>query len=309
MNPYYYIRNGQGDVIGLFDANGTIVARYTYDSWGNLLQITDDSGNDKTNDTTFVGHKNPLRYRGYYYDSETKLYYLQSRYYNPEWGRFINADGYVSTGQGLTGTNMFAYCLNNPIMLIDPTGYCSRCGNSFYSPASMPWSTWEQHLKQYPVNHSIYDEPVSNAKRDLSGCTFSESTGYVRGKEKLPFKGKQNSKGTLYDENGQAVTERWYGPDGRPLKDRDWTDHGNPSKHPVPHDHDWGIREDGKFGHLPAYPSPGLTIDDRPPGIVAFGYGSGSVGGGVHTFPIPSGGPYYFPMPCPSFGGAPVIVY
>ena len=122
MHPYYYIRNGQGDVIGLFDANGTIVARYTYDSWGNLLKITDGSGNDKTNDTTFVGYKNPLRYRGYYYDSETKLYYLQSRYYSPEWGRFISADGYVSTGQGLTGTNMFAYCGNNPVMRTDPSG-------------------------------------------------------------------------------------------------------------------------------------------------------------------------------------------
>ena len=65
---------------------------------------------------------NPLRYRGYYYDAETGFYYLQSRYYDPNTCRFINADGYASTGQGLMGYNMFAYCGNNPIMLSDPSG-------------------------------------------------------------------------------------------------------------------------------------------------------------------------------------------
>ena len=65
---------------------------------------------------------NPFRYRGYYYDTDTGLYYLQSRYYNPKWGRFLNADGYVSTGMGLLGHNMYAYCGNNPVMGYDPTG-------------------------------------------------------------------------------------------------------------------------------------------------------------------------------------------
>ncbi len=125
MHPYYYFRNGQGDIIGLFDGNGNIVARYSYDSWGNLLKITDGSGNNKTNDTAFIGYKNPLRYRGYYYDSETKLYYLQSRYYNPEWGRFLNADGFgvvTTSPMTLTDQNLFAYCDNNPIMRMDASG-------------------------------------------------------------------------------------------------------------------------------------------------------------------------------------------
>ncbi len=126
MHPYYYFRNGQNDVIGLFDGNGNIVARYSYDSWGNLLKITDSSGNDKTNDTTFVGYKNPLRYRGYYYDSETKLYYLQSRYYNPEWGRFLNADGIIGANGDLTSNNLFAYCSNNPVMFMDPSGHIAE---------------------------------------------------------------------------------------------------------------------------------------------------------------------------------------
>ena len=69
-----------------------------------------------------VGQKNPLRYRGYYFDYETLFYCLDSRYYDPFVGRFVNADGYMSTGQGVLGYNMFAYCLNSPIILEDSTG-------------------------------------------------------------------------------------------------------------------------------------------------------------------------------------------
>ena len=65
---------------------------------------------------------NPIRYRGYFYDTETGFYYLNSRYYDPEIGRFINADGYVSTGQSFLGYNMFAYCNNNPVNLVDTSG-------------------------------------------------------------------------------------------------------------------------------------------------------------------------------------------
>ncbi len=145
MHPYYYFRNGQNNVIGLFDGNRNIVARYSYDSRGNLLSIKDGSGSDKTNDTTFVGYKNPLRYRGYYYDSETKLYYLQSRYYNPEWGRFINADAIIINT--LNGTNIFSYCNNNPVMLVDPSGNCPYCKNPYYHASSMPWSAYQRHVE------------------------------------------------------------------------------------------------------------------------------------------------------------------
>ena len=69
-----------------------------------------------------LGRDNPFRYRGYYYDIDTGFYYLQSRYYDPEVGRFLNADGYVSTGQGNLSANMFAYCENNPVNCFDPDG-------------------------------------------------------------------------------------------------------------------------------------------------------------------------------------------
>ena len=114
---YYYVTSLQGDITAIVDQNGTVVTTYLYDAWGNHLNTTGSL-------SATVGRYNPLRYRGYVYDRETNLYYLRSRYYNPETGRFINADGLVSTGQGVIGNNMFAYCNNNPVMLVDLTGRC-----------------------------------------------------------------------------------------------------------------------------------------------------------------------------------------
>ena len=115
FKTYYYVLNLQGDVVKLihyipgFEYES--VATYEYDAWGNILS---SSGS--------LAEINPLRYRGYYYDSETGFYYLQSRYYDPQNRRFINADSYASTGQGFVGTNMFAYCNNSPILFVDHDG-------------------------------------------------------------------------------------------------------------------------------------------------------------------------------------------
>ena len=106
------VKNQQGDVERVISADGTILASYTYDAWGNTL----------TAEGT-LAQQNPIRYRGYYFDTETSLYYLQSRYYDSAVGRFINADGYTSTdANGLLSANMFAYCENNPISRFDPEG-------------------------------------------------------------------------------------------------------------------------------------------------------------------------------------------
>ena len=111
---FYYMYNLQGDVIGLMDArNGRIVARYTYDAWGNCTVQNADGWT--------AGDANPFRYRGYYYDTETGLYYLNSRYYDPEVGRFINADGLIDNTGTIT-QNLFAYCGNNPITRADDGG-------------------------------------------------------------------------------------------------------------------------------------------------------------------------------------------
>ena len=135
---YFYALNQQGDVVKIFrpvavtDANGNTTgytektyATYTYDAWGKLIGITNSAGTsiiNKQTTSTALANLNPLRYRGYYYDNETGFYYLQSRYYDPAVGRFINADIYSSTGQGFVGTNMFAYCRNNPVNRTDSCG-------------------------------------------------------------------------------------------------------------------------------------------------------------------------------------------
>ena len=120
-STYYFAKNLQGDVIAIYDASKTVVAKYVYDVWGKLISVTDASGNYIT-DPTHIALRNPFRYRGYMYDEETGLYYLRSRYYDPTTSRFINADGLVSTGTGIMGHNMFAYCNDNPVNYVDKNG-------------------------------------------------------------------------------------------------------------------------------------------------------------------------------------------
>ena len=117
---YYYVKNAQGDVIGILDNNLNQVVSYTYDSWGNITGVTNTDGQEITS-VTNIGSINPIRYRSYYYDKEMNLYYLQSRYYSPEWGRFLNPDALVDT-KDLLGLNLYAYCDNNPVNKSDPTG-------------------------------------------------------------------------------------------------------------------------------------------------------------------------------------------
>ena len=119
---YYFVKNIQGDIIGLYDSISNVYRKYSYDAWGKVTGVTDLSGNEIT-DPEDIGYRNPLRYRGYYYDTETGLYYLNSRYYNPEWGRFVCADDVVSgTGEAVNGYNLYSYCFNNPVNLDDQGG-------------------------------------------------------------------------------------------------------------------------------------------------------------------------------------------
>jgi RHS repeat-associated protein len=116
-SEYFYIRNQMGDITHISNSSGVVVVHYLYDAYGNILDIDYASG------YAAIAEANPYRYRGYRYDSEIGMYYLNSRYYNPEVGRFINSDGLLGQQGNILSTNMYAYCANNPVMLIDESGF------------------------------------------------------------------------------------------------------------------------------------------------------------------------------------------
>ena len=178
FDTYYYVLNLQGDVVKLIQANGHIVAQYTYDAWGYILS---SGGN--------LAEVNPLRYRGYYYDNETGFYYLQSRYYDPANRRFINADSYQSTGQGFVGTNMFAYCNNSPVDLYDPSG--NAAGKSFLTvmedcAGGRPRELDPNGIYQYAPNGTeallLYESPYdsrANLTRKVTYLSPTQTREYV----------------------------------------------------------------------------------------------------------------------------------
>ena len=126
FDSYVFEKNLQGDIIAIYNTSGTSVATYKYDAWGNVISATGT-----------MASVNPFRYRGYYYDTETGFYYLQSRYYDPAIGRFINADSISNLGADgtLTGYNLYSYCGNNPVMGYDPYGEWNW--NTFFSGADL----------------------------------------------------------------------------------------------------------------------------------------------------------------------------
>ena len=128
MKTYYFEKNLQGDIVALYSANGTLLVTYSYTAWGQTFYTPNGAPTQAVN--------NPFRYRGYYYDKDLDIYYLNSRYYDQYVGRFISADAYVSTGQGFVGYNMYAYCNNNPVMLVDPHGtYAASISYNIYGSA------------------------------------------------------------------------------------------------------------------------------------------------------------------------------
>lgn len=143
-SDFFYKKNAQNDIIGIYNSEGKEIAKYYYDAWGNqkikylvetdsntieYIDIGEDFDyNDISNINRFIAYKNPFRYRSYYWDYETGLYYLNSRYYDPELGRFINADSISILSQSqvdLNGLNLYAYCFNNPVNDYDELGFWS----------------------------------------------------------------------------------------------------------------------------------------------------------------------------------------
>ncbi|MBQ3133559.1 MAG: DNRLRE domain-containing protein [Clostridia bacterium] len=225
---YYVATNARGDVVGIYNPEGAMVVSYEYDAWGNLINMTDTT-------SVGIGTVNPIRYRGYFYDAETGLYYASSRYYDPQIGRFINADNQISgVGGSILGNNMFTYCMNNPVNMSDPTGN---------------WPKWIETAANW-VNKNII-QPVKN-------FFFPSSSVVVSTANNLPPTGEPGSSQTLPNPDGTPKQKRWYGPDGNAVRDRDYNHPGKDI--PFPHDHEWKNGQRQK-DHLPPSPDYEFSLD------------------------------------------------
>lgn len=233
---YSYITNLMGDVIHLVTESGSVAAEYVYDAWGKVI-LTKGS----------MSEINPLRYRGYYFDTETGLYYLNSRYYDPMIGRFINADGTTNTNNGFLGLNMYAYCLNNPVQLKDENG--SRPAAISDDPRDQAAANAEWGLTRPGVGNNIYYQ--ANKQKEHN-ANRRPNTGIPNSSWKAP--------------NGDWRT---FDSKGRPKLDYDHNDHSDPNGHPHDakggHYHDWDwTRSRGKERGDPYIPEAPDAFDWTP---------------------------------------------
>ena len=208
VKTYYYEKNLQGDIVGIMNEAGYKVVSYTYDAWGNPYEPvycynSGVSAADRAN-----VELNPFRYRGYYYDSETGYYYLQTRYYNPEWGRFLNADGYVNANGDILGYNMFAYCSNNPVMYVDPKGTCALIAVVLVAAVIVVVTTMPSKDEHYSRN----DNNKTPDEEDIKSIVNGENLDWVSVDEKYNAYHKFTN-GSQGDE--AKYNKKYMSPDGK----------------------------------------------------------------------------------------------
>ncbi len=236
---YYFRKNFRNDVLAILNASGEVVVEYSYNPWGNILAVTGSLAST-------LGADNPFRYRGYYYDTESCFYYLNSRYYDAKVCRYLNADSVIAgVGGSVQGYNLFAYSFNNPVNMSDSSGQ---------------WPQWIKNAASAVVNavKKAAVTVVNTVKKaattvvNAAKSVVSSVTNIVKASlNSLPSKGEPGSSQTLPNPDGTPKQKRWYGPDGNPERDRDYNHPGNM---PFPHDHEWKNGERGKE-HLPPDPS------------------------------------------------------
>ena len=236
---YYFRKNFRNDVLAILNASGEVVVEYSYDPWGNILAVNGSLAST-------LGADNPFRYRGYYYDTESCFYYLNSRYYDAKVCRYLNADSVIAgVGGSVQGYNLFAYSFNNPVNMSDSSGQ---------------WPQWIKNAASAVVNavKKAAVTVVNTVKKaattvvNAAKSVVSSVTNIVKASlNSLPSKGEPGSSQTLPNPDGTPKQKRWYGPDGNPERDRDYNHPGNM---PFPHDHEWKNGERGKE-HLPPDPS------------------------------------------------------
>ena len=195
---YLYMTNQQGDVASIVNSGGKEVVQYEYDEWGNTVVVTLLNNTDEERE---LAEANPLRYRGYYLDSETGYYYLQSRYYDPSICRFINADipMYVQISKGITsGINSFAYCFNNPIIFKDVTGSSSLSGILQFIVLSLKLVQISSPRKMYiEIRFSLNSTSYGSIKR-VTGTIYCKSTSVLNPKRYINYKLSYTARGITY---------------------------------------------------------------------------------------------------------------
>ena len=193
---YYYTHNSRGDIVGIYNGAGELKAHYEYDAWGNVISITDNNGNAITS-PNHVGNLNPFRYRGYYQDTETGLYYLMSRYYDPITHRFINADGYFQSGGSILDANTFAYCGNNPVLNVDPLGTCKV--PNYTSAGTYIGHTWK--IKESVPGVPGFCNSCKSNGSNSGNKYYVESNKYYVESNKYYVESSKNNKNTKGDSN------------------------------------------------------------------------------------------------------------
>lgn len=232
---YAYAKNLQGDIIGIIDGNGNWMVTYEYDAWGNPI-ATEGTLKDT------LGSLNPFRYRGYVYDVETGFYYVSSRYYDAEIGRFVNADNAISgTGESVQGYNLYSYCFNNPVNMSDPNGN---------------WPKWVSNIGN--AVKTVVSTVINKVKSAAASVKTTILNAAKGNSNSLPTKGEPGSSQTLKNPDGTPKQKRWYGPDGKAERDRDYNHQGGV---PFPHDHTWN---NGKRGKDHLAPSPLYEFSVKP---------------------------------------------
>ena len=263
FDVFFFEKNLQGDIVAIYNSSGTKIGTYTYDAWGNFTVTTNSS---VSLERLIVSTYNPFRYRGYYYDTDTSLYYLESRYYNAQWGRFLNGDSALYSN--LLGFNQFIYCYNNPINYIDYYGENTE---------KVAWATsmWWLILVDGPIPvgdilyvvgavvvAGILVEAGNEVEEELVGIVLEKSNSEddteadKNNLDESPESPKDKRlSGKPGDINKEGYKETKIGKDGRAIGERHHTDHGSPKHHSNPHDHDitWTPEGKPKFGPAQNY--------------------------------------------------------
>ena len=271
FDSFFFEKNLQVDVVAIYNSTGEKIGIYAYTAFGEVVTTT-VSGNT-TLENNIVNKYNPFRYRGYYFDVETGWYYLQSRYYNPVWGRFLNADSCLYSS--IFGFNLFAYCNNNPVNYVDPYGesaeaifwgwvsggsiaaaaeptpfgeiiYAAGCavlGLAVVVEAVIVGDAIEECLQDqvdvipYIAQEDTPQEDVAEAPQEIDEPK-KEGEKTESQPRSLPTTGEPNSDQELYDEDG-LKQKRHYGSDGRAEYDIDYRHSNSDGSHTFPHRHNW----------------------------------------------------------------------